>query len=65
MNIPKLAEAAAILSKYAGDTAFGVQAEHDEIWMGDDEWPLTEAEKVRMEELGFSSQSGMGWHCFT
>ena len=65
MNIKRLAEATNILAKYAGDNAFCVAAEHDELWLGDDGWPLTDAEKARMNELGFTSQEGMGWHCFT
>lgn len=67
MKIASLAEGLQIIAKYADErNQYCVQAEHDELWVGDTSWPLTVAERDRLEELGFDDfEDDMGWHVFT
>jgi hypothetical protein len=66
MKISDLAEGLQILAKYAGASdQHLVAAEHDELWVGDVTWPLTDADRMRLKELGFSPRDDMGWHVFT
>ena len=64
MKIKDLAEALQILAKYAGDDSC-IQAEHDGVWIGDRTWPFTDAERTRLEELGFTDADDMGFYFFT
>lgn len=62
MKLRDLAEATQILMKYASaEEQYCIYAEHDELWIGSDSWLVTTADKVRLEELGFTiDEEGMG-----
>lgn len=62
MKLNDLAEGLQILAKYAGANQECVVAEHDELWVGDVGWPITDEERMRLKELGFSPGDDMGWH---
>jgi hypothetical protein len=63
MTLQGLAEAAAILAKYAEPNE-PICAEHDQIWLGNPEWPLTDVERDRLRELGLRADDDGGFHAF-
>jgi len=42
-----------------------VRAEHDEIYIGDTAWPITDADKERLKYLGFTPCDEDCYHAFT
>lgn len=63
MKILEIIEGMQIIAKHTKDQ-FCVQAEHDELFCGDSELPLSDEEKARMKELGWMDHDG-SWSCFT
>lgn len=55
MKIDNLIEGMQIISKYSTDR-FCVHAEHDQIYCGHVDLPLTDEEKDRMKELGWFNE---------
>lgn len=50
----QFAEGVAIIAKYMeGKDDWAVQASHDTIWWGNDEWVTDESDRKRLEELGW------------
>lgn len=53
----------AIIGKYVNPEKYGVAAEHDQIWFGKADLPLTQEEVKELEDLGwFISEDS--WSCF-
>lgn len=49
-------------SKPAKESDYHFRAEHDEIFVGSIEWEMSNADKARMEELGWSADEDVdGW----
>jgi hypothetical protein len=53
MQIGKIVEGMQIIARHVPADAYCMQAEHDQIWCGAYDLPLTEDEKKRMEDLGW------------
>ena len=64
MRLADILEGMQIIAKYAGDDQYCVQAEHDELFCGSTDLPLTEEDKKRMKDLGWMDHDG-SWSCFT
>lgn len=52
MKLANIIEGMQIVAKHSKDQ-YCVTAEHDQIWCGAYDLPMTEEEKKRMEELGW------------
>ena len=66
MQIGRLIEGLQIIARHVGDDAFSVDAEHDILYAGGTELPLTETEKARMTELGcFEDDDVERWAAYT
>lgn len=65
MKFTDFAEGVQILAPFAVNDQFCMQAEHDELWLGNPEWPLTDEQRARLEALGFICDDAMGWHVWT
>lgn len=51
-----------ILSKYwPDDDRCWLRPEHDEIFVGDDETPVSTDDLLELEKLGFELEAGIGW----
>jgi len=64
MKVSKIIEGLQIIqkSKEAQEDDYHLRAEHDEIWSGDLEWEMSEADKNRMKELGWEAdEAANGW----
>lgn len=49
-------------SKPEGESDYHFRAEHDEVWAGSLDWPMSEEDKKRMEELGWHADEDCdGW----
>ena len=49
-------------SKPAKESDYHFRAEHDEIFVGSIDWEMSDADKARMEELGWSADEDVhGW----
>lgn len=64
MKLGNIVEGMKIIAAYASPDAYCVQAEHDRVWCGSADLPLSSAEKVRMEELGWFVADD-SWSFFT
>lgn len=53
MTLGNLLEGMQIVAKYEKPGAYCVSAEHDQIWCGAYDLPLSDEDKKRMEELGW------------
>jgi hypothetical protein len=53
VTLEKIIEGMQIIARHTKPDAYCVQAEHDQIWCGAYDLPLTSEEKSRMEELGW------------
>jgi len=67
MNNSEFIEGVNIIAKYIPENEkndFGIQAAHDQIWFGAEEWVTDEKDIKRLDELGwFISESS--WSAFT
>jgi hypothetical protein len=63
MTLGKMIEGMQIVAKHAGADVYCVQAEHDQIWCGAYDLPLSEEERTRMTELGWFEAED-SWSCF-
>ncbi len=63
MTLGKIIEGIQIIARHAQSDDYCVQAEHDQIWCGGYDLPLTDDEKKRMEELGWFEADG-SWSAF-
>lgn len=63
MRLNNIIEGVQIVAKHTDDQ-FCVQAEHDQVWCGGYDLPLSEAEKARMVELGWFEAED-SWSFFT
>lgn len=49
-------------SKPEGKSDYHFRAEHDEVWAGSLDWPMSNEDKKRMEELGWNADEDCdGW----
>lgn len=53
MTLGKIIEGMQIIARHAKADSYCVQAEHDQIWCGAYDLPLSDDEKKRMEDLGW------------
>ena len=65
MQVSKLAQAIRIFAKYAGDDLEEVRTEHDELYIGNTEWTIDDADKKELADLGFSPCDEGCYHAFT
>lgn len=65
MMLLVLAEAIQIFLKYSSDSPENVRTEHDEIFIGDTSWPVTDFDKDRLKTLGFTPCDEECYHAFT
>lgn len=63
MKIGNIIEGMQIVSRHTGASEYCVSAEHDQIWCGAYDLPLTTEEKARMEELGWF-EADDSWSAF-
>jgi hypothetical protein len=59
------AEVFSIFAKYAPDVWGDVAAHHDEIYAGPDAEEVSEEDRARLEELGWTPNDEGGFHRFT
>lgn len=64
MKLADIIEGMQIVAKHAGDDQYCVQAEHDQLYCGSSDLPLSDEEKARMKQLGWMDGDG-SWSCFT
>lgn len=57
------AEAFTILAKYDNESP-EITADHDEIWFGVAGDAISDSDRARINELGFESDPGGGFHIF-
>ena len=66
MKIRDLAEAVQIFTAYTSANGIEeVRAEHDEIYIGDTSWAISDADKKRLGEIGFTPCDEGCYHAFT
>lgn len=64
MNAAKIIEGLQLIqkSKPESESDYHFRAEHDRIWAGSLEWPMSEEDKKKLEELGWEADSDAdGW----
>lgn len=67
MNTGNFIVGIGIIAKYLPEKEkenWGVRAEHDQMWIADDEWVTNEEDRNRLKELGWFINEG-SWSCFT
>lgn len=57
-------EAFTIFAKYEGDEQYLAAAEHDEIWAGPSPEDVSDEDKKRLEELGWTEWDTGNFHLF-
>jgi hypothetical protein len=67
MKLSAFAEGVAILVKYVKtrEDECCLHAEHDELWIGNEDWDVSEEDRKKLEELGFSISDEGGYHVWT
>lgn len=63
MKLANIIEGMQIIAKHTKDQ-YCVQGEHDQIYCGEFDLPLSEEEKKRMSELGWF-EDNESWSCYT
>lgn len=67
MTAPKIIAGLQIIenARPKDESPYHVRAEHDEIFAGSLEWDMTEADKDKLEELGWSEREDVdGWRAY-
>lgn len=52
MQFGRLAQIIKILEKYADPEQDCVQPAHDQLYLGDESWPITQKDRESLEKLG-------------
>ncbi len=63
MKLANIIEGMQIIAKYTKNE-YCVHAEHDQMWCGEYDLPLSEEDSNHMNRLGWF-KSDEGWSCFT
>ena len=66
MKFGNLVDGLLILGRYADPEEYNIGAEHDQMFIGSTDYPLTDEEKSEMRRLGFfEHEEGECWSCWT